>query len=168
MNKMFKIVLMVCAIVLVLAISGSMIYYFAFFIPGNEKAKWEAEIELKQEQLEWEKEKQEKEEQQKKNKEIKLEQEKFEKETQEALKQQGLADCLDGAYQNYKERMDECFKTYVRAWDTACEIIGRNPDCTLPEKTADSLDKDYQREVDRTEKAYDDDKADCFKLYGSD
>ena len=37
MNKALKIVLMVCAIVLVLAISGSVIYYYVFFRTGIEK-----------------------------------------------------------------------------------------------------------------------------------
>lgn len=76
LNKIMKIVLMVCAIVLVVAISGSMIYYFAFFIPGNEKAKWEAE-------LEWEKEKLRKEEEQRE-----------EEERKEILMELDLADCL--------------------------------------------------------------------------
>jgi len=39
MNKAFKIVLMVCAVVLVLAVSGSMIYYFVIFRPGIERAE---------------------------------------------------------------------------------------------------------------------------------
>ncbi len=44
MSKAFKIVLMVCAIVLVLAVSGSMIYYYVFFRPGIERAEQQSEI----------------------------------------------------------------------------------------------------------------------------
>ncbi len=39
LNKTMKIVLMVCAIVLVIAVSGSMIYYFVIFKPGIERAE---------------------------------------------------------------------------------------------------------------------------------
>lgn len=51
MSKVLKIVLMVCVIVLVLAVSGSMVYYFGFFRPEIEKAV----IRLQEQKLELEK-----------------------------------------------------------------------------------------------------------------
>jgi len=39
MNKIFKIIIIICALVLVLSISGSLIYYYVFFRPGIEKAE---------------------------------------------------------------------------------------------------------------------------------
>jgi len=143
MSKAFKIVLMVCAIVLVLAVAGSLIYYYVFFRPGIERA----EIGLQEEELELEKIKQSAEEEEKN------------------IKQRGLAKCLDGAYQEYDRRMDEVYKTYVEAWNDECERLGLKPDSVLPGKTADGLDEKYQREVDRTDKAYEDDKDDCYKLW---
>ncbi len=122
MNKAFKIVLMVCAIVLVLAISGSMIYYFAFFIPGNEKAKWEAE-------LEFEKEKLRKEEEQREEEEL--------KETLKELeRERKLQNCLDGAYDNYGD-----------AWDSQVERLDTEDDY-LPGVTADKLNEAHQKARD--------------------
>ena len=56
MSKAFKIVLMVCGIVLVLAVSGSMIYYYVIFRPGIERA----EVKLQEQKLELEKKEMEK------------------------------------------------------------------------------------------------------------
>ena len=133
MNKAFKIVLMVCVIVLVLTISGSMIYYFAFAKPGNERAN-----------LEWEKEKLEKEQAQKK------EEERAEH-LKELTRQAQLNTCLDNAYENY-----------VKQWDA--EVSRVNPGVRkvgekglLPINIADVLNENYQNQ-----------KEECFKLYGPD
>ena len=118
MSKAFKIVLMVCAIVLVLAISGSMIYYFAFAKPGNEKAE-----------LEFEKEKLRKEEKQREEEEL--------KETLKELeRERKLQNCLDGAYDNYDD-----------AWASQVERLNSKDD-TLPGVTADSLNEAHQKARD--------------------
>ncbi len=88
MSKAFRIVLMVCAIILVVAISGSMIYYFAFAKPGNERAE-----------REWEKEKLRKEEEQRK-----------EEDRKELQREQNLRDCLSNAYDNYNENWKSAAK----------------------------------------------------------
>lgn len=110
-NKTFKVVLMVCAIVMVIAISFSLIYYYAFFRPANEKAEWEA-------QLEWEKEKLKKEEL-----------EKLEEEHEELVEREALAKCLDEADETYREMWDE----EVKRFDSK--------DNTLPTDVAEYLNK---------------------------
>ena len=73
MNKIFKIVLMVCAIVAIIAIAGSVIYYFVFFKPEIEKA----EIKLQVQKLELEKNEIDK------------------KNTEETLRKENLENCLE-------------------------------------------------------------------------
>lgn len=115
MSKAFRIVLMVCAVVLVLAVSGSMIYYFAFAKPANERAE-----------LEWEKEKQEKEEQQKNAEEARDILAELERERK-------LFDCLDKAYENY-----------IDAWNEQAERLD-SKDGFLPGVTADKLNESYEK-----------------------
>ncbi len=115
---------MVCAIVLVLAISGSVVYYFAFAKPGNERAE-----------LEFEKEKLRKEEEQREEEEL--------KETLKELKRERrLQNCLDGAYENY-----------IEAWDSQAERLG-SEDGFLPGVTADNLDEDYEKAKEHCFKRY--------------
>ena len=151
LNKTMKIVLMVCAIVLVVAVAGSMIYYFAFAKPGNERAKWEAELDLEREKLEeeynrrieelkWEKEKMSKEEEQKERSE------KQEEEQTEALREYRLYRCLEDA-----------FDTYIERWNEKCKELGEPDDCALSFDTAELFDK-YLDEAEEQ----------CFKLYGPD
>ena len=124
MNKAFRIVLTVCAIVLVLAISGSMIYYFAFAKPGNERAE-----------LEWEKEKQNKED-------IKERMEKREAEEAETQRAILLNICLDEAYDNY-----------IEAWDEQAERLD-SKDGYLPGVTADNLNEAHEKAKEHCFKLY--------------
>ena len=124
MSKAFRIVLMVCAIILVVAISGSMIYYFAFAKPGNERAKWEAE-------LEWEKEK-------KRAEELKEKQEKGE----EALVEYQLYQCLDDANERY-----------LAKWDSEVKRLNRT-DNTLPPGIAKHLNEEHQKQKEECFKLY--------------
>ena len=125
MNKTMKIILIVCVIVLVLAISGSMIYYFAFAKPANERAN-----------LEWEKEKLRKEEEQR-------EEEKQQEVFEESVRRSALFECLDNAY-----------KTYIQQWNEQCEELGKPDDCELPKITADWLNEYYDKACDDCYKLY--------------
>ena len=124
MNRIMKIILIVCAVVLVIAISGSMIYYYAFAKPKNERAI-----------LEWEKEKYQEEINQEKLKAIK---EKLGKEERERQ----LYDCLDNAYENYNE-----------AWDKQVERLD-SKDGFLPGVTADNLNESYEKDKEECFKLY--------------
>jgi len=124
MNKAFKIVLMVCAIVLVLAVSGSMIYYFAFAKPANERAE-----------LEWEKEKLEKEQTEKEEEERKEAYKELEREI-------NLQNCLDGAYENY-----------IDAWDEQVKRLD-SKDGFLPGVTADKLNESHEKAREECFKRY--------------
>lgn len=141
-NKILKIVLMVCAIVLVLAISGSMVYYFAFAKPANEKA----EIRLQEQKLELEKEKQNEENTKKYLEKIKEEEEKRQKDLEEAYRKEALYNCLDNAYENY-----------TKSWNEECKRLGKSEDCSLPMYLVERLDELYAK-----------DREQCFKLYGPD
>lgn len=136
MNKVFKIVLMVCAVVLVLAVSGSLIYYFGFFKPNNERAEWEAEIKVKEEQLAFEKEKLRKEEEKREEEELK----KYLKEKQREI---DLQNCLDGAYEDYD-----------KMWAEAVKRLDSKGDA-LPLDLADSLNEMHTEQ-----------REECFKRYG--
>jgi len=145
---------MIVAIVAIVAIAGSMIYYFVFFRTGIEKA----EIRLQEQKFELEK-------QQKRDEEIKTEQEKQEKEIQESLNKEFLAKCLDDAYQIYTNNTDNAYKVYIENWNAECKRLGRAPDSLLPKDIAEELDEDYNSEVERIDKLYENAKADCFKFW---
>ena len=125
MSKIFKIVLMVCVVMVALAVSGSMIYYFAFAKPGIERAE-----------LEWEKEKQNKED-------IKERMEKREEEKAEALRELELSRCLDDAYD-----------TYNKQWNEKCKELGEPDDCALPFDTAELFNKYHDNAKEQCFKLY--------------
>lgn len=157
LNKITKIVLMACAVVLVIAVSGSLIYYFGFFRPRNEQAKWEeqlaveeaegkAKLELEKEKLELEKEKQKYEVLKELTEERKEAEEKYQEEQEKLQKELALYECLDGAYE-----------AYAKQWNEQCEKLGRPDECILPIATADWINEHHKNA-----------KEQCFKLYGSD
>jgi len=158
MSKVLKIVLIVCAIVLVLAVSGSMIYYYAFFRPRNETAKWEAE-------LEFEKEKQEAELKKEAEELAKEEAQKREEKLKEIVREGALSECLNGAYENYQKNLDMAYEEYVRQWNFSCEELGRQKDCGLPDYIADKLNKEHENTVERYDKIYESDKKDCYDFW---
>ncbi len=169
MDKALKIVLMVCAIVLVLAIAGSMIYYFASFKPNNERAEWEAEIKVKEEQLAFEKEKLRKEEEQA---EEQAEEEKKQELIEEILKRQeeadqeeALANCLSAKWESYNEKRKEAFKEYQNAWDFQCKQLGRSPGCSLPVSAADMVDEKFEEDLKYIDEVYEKEVDACYRHY---
>ena len=106
---------MIIAIVAIVAITGVLIYYYAFFRPANERAE-----------LEWEKEKYQEEIKQEKSKATK---ERLEKEKREIQ----LYECLDSAYENY-----------IEAWNKQVERLD-SEDGFLPGVTADKLNESYEK-----------------------
>ena len=161
---------MVCAVVLVIAVSGSMIYYFAFAKPGHERAE-----------LEWEKEKQAEEDRKETAK-------KYEAEAEQKAEEQILQDCLDFAYNSYLDNfdnvekehtrlLDEAYKNYIENWNYQCKNLGKGPECALPDDTAETLNTRLDKDRDsaeaylvwdmaRVDKNYEEDRTECFKLYG--
>lgn len=127
-NKISKIILIICAVVLTIAVSSSLIYYYVYFRPANERAKWQAE-------LEWEKEKQ-----------ARQERKEALEEYEKKIKKAELDSCLDRAYENYQ-----------KMWDDECKRLGYKPGSALPKDIADNLNEYYEN-----------DKEDCYKLYGLD
>jgi len=123
-NKIMKIILIACAVVLVIAISGSVVYYYVFARPANERAT-----------LEWEKEKQGKEEARKLK-------EKQQEELDEIERKIELYDCLDSAYENY-----------IDAWNEQVERLD-SEDGFLPGDTADNLDERYEKDKEECFKLY--------------
>jgi len=179
MNKTFKIVLMVCAIVLVIAISGSMIYYFAFAKPGHERAE-----------LEWEKEKQAEEDRKETAKQKEEVFKKAEIEAEQTANEEALLECLntainyqteslEDAYDFYRNRLDVALKNNLDSWNAECKRLGFENDCALPQNIANNVTEVYESEVKRADEAYkssveridkifENSKEDCYKLYGSD
>ncbi len=158
MSKVLKIVLMVCAIVLVLAVSGSMIYYYAFFRPRNERAEWEAE-------LEFEKEKQEAELKKEAEEFAKEEAQKRKEELEELHTQEALAKCLDGVEAKYLENLDKAYEEYIEDWNLNCKEFGLSPNSSLPLDLAERIEGAYKNELERIDKLYENAKSDCFDFF---
>ena len=95
-----KKALMIIAIVAIVAIAGSMIYYFIFFRPEKERA----EIKLQEEKLEFEKEKQ-------RSTEISIEKDKEDKAQQELNKKSDLAEKLGYLDRGKINIRKKCIKT---------------------------------------------------------
>jgi len=151
MNKAFKVFIIISVVVLVLAISGSMIYYFAFAKPSIEREK----LELEEEKIKQEEEK------------IKQEEDKQNQEAMEKiLKRASLNDCLDSAFKEYERRFEACNKQYHESWDAACKELNLSPGSDLPGNIAEPIQNHYEHEIERTEEAYENAKNDCFKKYG--
>lgn len=143
MSKVFKIVLMACAIVLILAISGSMIYYFVFFRPEKERA----EIRLQEEELEFEKEKQRAEEQ------------------EELDSKEELAEQLTELNNWYNESLEEAYENFRENWYNECVSRGLQPDSPLPQDIAEILEERYMKEIEIIKERYEGAKDEIYRLY---
>lgn len=115
MNDIKK-VLMIVAIIALVAITGSMLYYFAFAKPANERA----ELELEKEKL--------------RKEEVRERKEKQESEQAEALKEYKLYECMNSSYEEYR-----------RHWNSECENLGFPEDSALPEDIAKYLDEKWEK-----------------------
>lgn len=74
-----------------------------------------------------------------------LEEERIETETAKEIEYRMLySNCIDNAYERYSD-----------SWDTSCENLGREKDCSLPPSLATRWD-----EINKG------DEADCLELYG--
>lgn len=175
MSKM-KIALMIVAIVVMVAIAGSLIYYYVFFRPGIEKA----EIRLQEQKFQQEKEIQTQESLDKalKEKDATLE---------SIAKDSALSSCLDQAYKNYISAWDDAKSNmlkgfqmindiYNKSWDAECAKRGLAPGSPLPSSIADKLNKElddqtaevskgFDNQIERIEKNYENAKNDCYKLH---
>lgn len=176
MDKMKK-ALMIVAIVTLVAIAGSMIYYFVFFKPGIAKA----EIRLQEQKFQQEKDIQTQDSLDKALKEKQAT-------VNSIAKESALSSCLDQAYKDYSSAFDkaksnllESFKMindlYSKNWDTECAKLNLSPGSPLPTYIADRLKKELDDQTAKAieysdkafakiEKDYENAKADCYKLYG--
>jgi len=138
-----KKTLMITAIIAIVAIAGSLIYYFVFFKPG-----------LQQKDLEFQKEK------------YQIEQKEKQDNKQEELnKKAGLINALAGLEKWHNESLDQAYKDYRAQWDKECERLGLEPESALPNNTADTFNKYYDDARKRIDESYQSQKDDIYKLF---
>ena len=153
MDKMKK-ALMIVAIIALVAIAGSMIYYFVFFKPEQQKA----EIRLEAQKLEFEKE-------QKELEQKKIEQENSDKKQQELNKKINLQEALVSLGKWYNDSLDQAYKDYRAQWDEECKVLGLKPGSPLPSAQANILNENYDKAIKRLDEIYQNQKDDIYKLY---
>jgi flagellar basal body-associated protein FliL len=139
-----KKALMIVAIVAIVAIAGSMIYYFVFFRTGIAKE----EIRLQEQKLQ-------------------QEQEKEKKATVDSIaNKHALNDCLKQAELIHNLAVGAAWENYQKSWDTEVKRLNSKDD-TLPNNLADDLNKDRIDAISRADTQYESSKNDCFKLHGN-
>ena len=149
-----KKALMIIAIVAIIAITGSLIYYFVFFRPEKERS----EIVLQEQKLELEKEKQ-------RADEIRIEKDKEYKAQQDLNKKAELAEKLDDLDKWYNEALEAIYETYLEDWDINCKKLGLLSGSELPGDIGTALDDRYQKSIEVLNKRYQDLKDNIYKLY---
>lgn len=156
-----KKALMIIAIIAIVAIAGSMIYYFVFFRTGIAKA----EIGLQEQKLELEKEKQ-------RATEISIEKDKEDKAQQEANKEQqelnkkaNLAEDLAELEKWHDDKLNQAYESFRAIWNKECERLGLKPESPLPNSTGELLKKDFYQIVEIIKENYQSKKDDIYKLY---
>lgn len=149
-----KKALMIVAIVALIAIAGSMIYYFVFFRTDKERA----EVMLQVERLKYEKE-------QKTLEQTKIYLDKKDKEQAEANKKLNLLNALDNLTKWYDDGMSQIFKDYLIEWNDACKRLGLKPDSALPSTMAEGIDKRRSEKEKFLTESYNSQKEDIYKLY---
>lgn len=149
-----KKTLMIIAIIAIIAITGSLIYYFVFFKPSQQKS----EISLQEQKLELEKEKQ-------RADEIKIEKDKEYKEQQELNNKAELAEKLGYLEKWRSEGLQKAYKNYKENWYNECINRGLAPDSPLPMDIANRLEDIYRKDINHINKLYQDLKDDIYKLY---
>ena len=149
-----KKALMIIAMVAIVAIAGSMIYYFVFFRPGVTRA----EIRLQEENLKYEKE-------QKALEQKNIEQEKKDKEQAEINQKTKLLDALIALDKWHQDSLNQAYKDYRIQWDNECTRLGKKPESPLPTATADTFNEYYNQAIKRIDESYQSQKDDIYKLY---
>jgi len=134
---------MITAIIAIVAIAGSLLYYYVFFRTGIEKA----EVRLQEQNLELEKIKQSAEEEEKN------------------IRQQGLVKCLDNADKEYSRRLLENYQAYSDSWNAECKRLNLPVNSSLPKESAERIEKELDDGYERITKDYESKKNDCFKFW---
>ncbi len=156
-----KKALMIVAIIGIIIIAGSMLYYFVFYRPGIVKV----ELKLQEQKLELEKEKQKATEVSiEKDREDRLQQEANE-EQQELNKKAALEKALNDLDVWYNEAMQKVNESYKENWYNECISRGLAPESPLPKDVADHLEELRQKGFERVNKEYQSQKDGLFKLY---
>ena len=142
-----KKTLMIVAIIAMIAITGSLIYYFVFFKPG-----------LQQKDLEFQKEK------------YQIEQKEKQDNKQEELnKKVVLFEALVDLEKWHNDSLDQAYKDYSAQWKKACEDLGREfispSESWLPKATAETLNENYNKAIKRIDEQYQAEIEKTFKLY---
>ena len=145
---------MIVAIIGIIVIAGSMVYYFVFFRAEKERA----EIKLQEEKFDYEKE-------QKAIEQTKIEQEKKAKEQEELNNKTMLVNALAELEKWYNDSNQQAYDNYLKAWDSECKRLGYKPGSALPKDIANDLDKDYENALDRIATDYQNQKDSIYKLY---
>lgn len=142
-----KKALMIIAIVAIVVIAGSLLYYFVFFKPG-----------LQQKDLEFQKEK------------YQIEQKEKQDNKQEELnKKIGLLNALADLEKWHNDSLDKAYKDYSDQWRKACEDLGLKfispSESGLPKARAETLNENYNQEIKRIDESYQSRKDDIYKLF---
>lgn len=143
----YKKALMIIAIIAIVAIAGSLIYYFVFFKPG-----------LQQKDLEFQKEK------------YQIEQKEKQDNKQEELnKKTNLLNALADLDKWHSDSLDQAYKDYSAQWKKACEDLGGEftspSESPLPKATVETLNEYYNQAIKRIDESYQSQKDDIYKLF---
>jgi uncharacterized protein YxeA len=149
-----KKALMIVAIVALVAIAGSAVYYFVFYKPEIART----EIRLQEEKIQYDKE-------QKAIEQKAIEQEKKDKEEADANKKMALAKALDNLNKQYEEGKVNAYKNYIDEWNRNCASRGLAPGSNLPSDLATALQKNYDNNLAFLAKEYQSNKDDIYKLF---
>lgn len=149
---------MIVAISALIAIAGSMIYYFVFFRPEIAKA----EIRLQEEKQAADELRIESEVESKKQEEL----DKKAALGQEVLdKKVKLVEALAEAEKWYNDSIAQANEAYYAQWNIECERLGRKPNSALPVDIVTILDDRHNKTINQIEKQYQSKKDDIYKLY---
>ena len=155
-----KTALMILAIVVMIVIAGSMVYYFIFFRPGIEKA----EVKLQEQKFQHEKDIQTQESLDKA-----LKEEEALKETQEAIKNikkaQALDDCLKETQDWWNKASRDIQEAYLQAWNDECSKRGLPYGSNLPANIANKLEQERIDAFAQLEREFESRQQDCYNLY---
>jgi hypothetical protein len=83
----------------------------------------------------------------------------------ETENKKALNDCLKQAELKHASAISKAWDNYKKSWDGECKSRNLPAGSPLPVNIADKLDQQYKDEIDRVDKLYENEKADCFKLY---
>ena len=157
-----KKALMIIAMVAIVAIAGSLIYYFIFFRTEKERS----EVKIQEQKLELEKQNlQQKKDIQTQESLDKALKEKKATEDSIAMKT-SLAKCLDENEKAYSSQLLANYEVYSNAWNAECKRLNLPAGSPLPKNISDGLQKQLDDGYARITATYESKKSNCYKFFG--